>query len=357
MEIVLGKKWKRGSQAKAAIETSLEMAREQAAEFGTSRLDGRSHPIAAQQAEEVYVEPKVVHTDKLARLKYESNKRRMIDAYDNKESAGDAFYDAVREFATIKLHYLESEFGETGTYTTADDYAQDVVIAVWEKLSSFKGGTGVAFYNWVHRIAFLKAAKFFNVLLDKQNNYTTLTVTGRDEDGDDEEVENPELWNTGYDRGIRIPPSVVGLDRLICSLMLTERYDPERPNYIAPGSRVLNPDNPKGGMRGMNYAEIAATLRITPNSTGEDWSKITEGAVEARVRRIRKRVIREREEHDRARVKAEKTTIREHAERPTWEPKITDSPGPVTVYYENGKRLSYPKRLPSNAAESREVTA
>jgi DNA-directed RNA polymerase specialized sigma24 family protein len=310
-------------------------------------MSQQASEIAARHAD---VESKVDHGDKLARLKYEANKRRMIQAYDNRGTLGDAFLDTVREFATIKLRYLEYEFAKTGTYTTVDDYAQEVVIAVWEKLPSFRGNTGEAFYSWVNRIAYVKAAKFFNVLLDKKFKYTTLTVTGKDEDGDEEEIDNPELWSTGYDRGIRIPESVTGLDRLIFSLMLTERFDPERPNYVAPGSRVLNPDNPKGAMRGMNYAEVAATLRVTPAPAGEDWSGMTPGAVEARVRRVRNRLKREREERDRARVKAEKT-IEVVPERPSWEPKIADSPGPVTIYYENGKRLSHPKRLPSNAAE------
>lgn len=250
-------------------------------------------------------EHQVVHTDNLARLKYESNKRRVIDAYNNRESSGDSFVDAVREFATIKLRYLEHEFGKTGTYTTVDDYAQEVVASVWFNMDSFKGGTGEAFYAWVHKIAYTKAAEFFNVLLDKQNNFTSLTLPSRDEEsGEDEEVDNPELWSTGggYRYKTLIPRSVTGLDRLIFSLMVTERFDPERPNYVAPGSRVLNPDNPKGGYRGMNYAEIAATLRATPAPAGEDWSRMTEGAVEARVRRVRNRLKKEREERERARL-------------------------------------------------------
>jgi hypothetical protein len=59
---------------------------------------------------------------------------------------------------------------------------------------------------------------------------------------------------------------------------------------------------------------------------------------------------REREERDRARVKAEKT-IEVVPERPSWEPKITDSHAPVTVYYAGGAKLRETKRLSSNAVE------
>ena len=227
--------------------------------------------------------------------RYEATRKKIIEAFDNRPKSDDALYVAVFNFAKSRMFHLEKQFADTGTFETVDDYAQEVTIAIFHRLPGFQGD-GDDFMKWLNRITTIKIDQFHKQLKDKRDYYTGLSVNAKDEDGEEDEIDNPEIYKSGYiDNGLYIPESVTGLDRIIVGLMTIEVYDPDRPNYKPGTKRELDPDNPKGGYRGMNYAEIADSIRVSESPNGDDWSNMTEGAVKARVNRIKARLLAERE--------------------------------------------------------------
>jgi RNA polymerase sigma factor (sigma-70 family) len=182
---------------------------------------------------------------------YEAYQRREPGSLDN-------LLVLAREFALTKVYHLEHDFREMGSYETADDWAQEVSISVWEGLVGANDtkqfvGDGAGFYAWVHKIAFNRGIKAFNDLKDEQKTKVSWTLKhGRGEDA--YETDNPEVYiNPIPDRLIDLPNGITGLDREI----------------------VLHV------YAGRNYHEIGELLGMS------------ESAVTSRIHQVKKRVVKE----------------------------------------------------------------
>ncbi len=179
-------------------------------------------------------------------------RQRLIDGYDayqRKEPGSmDRLLLLVREFAFLKVSHLEYEFHNVGTAETADDWAQEVCIKVWQSLPSFKGGSGSSFYAWVHRISFTTSADAFNTLKHAKDNKEPLLVSVSDDDSEDGDEEmNPILTgNPDPERWLSIPDEIQGVERNICWLIIN----------------------------GNSYAEIAKNLRLTEKAVRERMYKL-----------------------------------------------------------------------------------
>lgn len=164
--------------------------------------------------------------DQFLAAKREENHSKLIAAYENYvRDPGryeNQFWHAILEFAKIKLHYLEIEFSSTGTSSTADDFAQDVAMGVWEGLRSFRGNK-FNFYAWVHSICYKQAARFFNELKKHKYKKVGTSIVIEDENGFEEVVDNPEIYNSHNvlrDFFITIPDNIEGVNRDICLMIL-----------------------------------------------------------------------------------------------------------------------------------------
>jgi len=235
-------------------------------------------------------------TDKLAELKRTKTRQNLIEAYDSytRREAGslDRLMVQVRKFAFTKVSHLEHEhsFKEFGTAETADDWAQEVSIKVWQGLTGtgrkqwvpkakVKGKElthGELFYAWVHKIANNQGADAFNDLLEEKKTKVSLftSVDEEDEKGKVETFteENPLIHDQGAGYGRHpalIPASVTGRDREICIVLASPVSEERNGKYIT---------------RGRNYAEVAQVLGMT------------EAAVTLRLHRLRERVKAENEQ-------------------------------------------------------------
>jgi RNA polymerase sigma factor (sigma-70 family) len=225
-------------------------------------------------------------SDAYAEIKWKANRKKLVEAYDNyvdnPAQHENAFWKAILEFAKLKLYYLELEFSKIGTDVTADDFAQEVAIAVWKGLesSSFRGDQR-NFYAWVHRICYIQAAKFFDELKDKKYETVGVLAVVHDEDGKEETVDNPAIYrNELRDSFLKFPDDIQGRNRDICLLMLD----------------------------GMNYEQVAKELQMS------------KAAVEMSVRRMR-------EEHktpSKQEATAQRKKAREDAEKEYQERKAAD---------------------------------
>ena len=222
-------------------------------------------------------------TNKPAAIKRTSIRNNLMSAYEAYErrepNSMDKLLELVRKFAYMKLCHLEFDFKGFGTAETVDDWAQDVVINVWQNLEKKTFKTPALFYSWVHKIAFNQATDSFNYLIEEKSTEVPLMVKIRDEHGTDEEdeEENPLIHSqSNNDHSIRIPASVQGIDRTICKLLLTTVREAAT-----------------GKHRGRNYAEVAWVLSMT------------EDAVETRIRRMRKNIKAENEREQEQKKKAQ----------------------------------------------------
>jgi RNA polymerase sigma factor (sigma-70 family) len=193
------------------------------------------------------------------------------EAYTRKEPGSlDLLLDLVRKFAYTKAYHLEYDFKKFGSAETADDWAQDITIKVWQGLEKFEGSSEL-FYSWVHKIAFNKATDAFNSLSEGKRSKVGLSVKVEDDEGL-HEIDNPEIYasTVDYSRGVLIPASVTGVDRRICYMMITP----------------VKEENKKTGEwyeRGRTHKEVAFAMGMT------------EDAVESRIRRMSKRLEEERQ--------------------------------------------------------------
>lgn len=213
------------------------------------------------------------------------------EAYVRKEPRSmDHLLKLVNEFAFLKVRHLEHDFKDFGSAETADDWAQEVSIKVWQNLEQFANNpasTPASFYSWVHKIAFNQATDAFNLLYEERRIKVDLTVPVRDDYGrkkDGEEEENPKIYMNGgaSDIGPSIPRSAEGLDRTICNLLLTEvRGEDDR-------------------HRGRTYAEVARLLDMSVD------------AVEIRIRRMRDK-NKANKEQEKARRKQQRLDALEEA--------------------------------------------
>jgi DNA-directed RNA polymerase specialized sigma24 family protein len=170
------------------------------------------------------------------------------EAYTRKEEGAEAkLFNLIRNFATTKVSHAVYEV-EHGS-ETVDDHAQEVLIYVWQNISSFRGEPK-AFYAWLHRICFTKGATAFNEYKDLSSKrepiFVESDVTGRIED-------NPILnYNhTPVQLARKLPDFIKGTDLRICD-MIRSGYD---------------------------YAKIAKHLNIQ------------EKTVEMRIRRMRNKIM------------------------------------------------------------------
>lgn len=229
-------------------------------------------------------------TDALAKLKYQANKRKISEAFanyiDNPARHESAFWTAILEFAKLKVFHLEHDFKDMGSAETADDWAQDVAINVWQKLPTFKG-TPEGFYAWLNRSAFNKATDAFRQLKKKQDTHVGLTAEHVDDfDGETYEEVHSEVYRSVYEGGSEVhigPPTwVQGIDRSIWYAMTLKDKD----------------DKP------LTYAQIAAEFE----------PPLSEKAVRERVLKMRKRAAEEKTKAD---VKRKSDWAAKEAERMT----------------------------------------
>jgi RNA polymerase sigma factor (sigma-70 family) len=229
----------------------------------------------------------------LAAIKRKSRRDGLMaafTAYKNGEpNSVNRLISLVREFAYTKVYHLEYNFKDTGSAETADDWAQEVAIKVWENLSNFEGSPEL-FYSWVHKVAFNQASAAFNYLDDAQKSKAGLMV---ELEGKDRTFfrDNPEIYNqdtpeeTPYPH---IPEWVDGIDRAIIRLMSVENavnVEYTANNLVDETTRKYfdNPDEASvWRWRGFNYTEIAAILNLST------------AAVKLRIARMRERIQEEK---------------------------------------------------------------
>ena len=218
------------------------------------------------------------------RERYKKQLEDAFDAYERREPASmDSLLLEVVKFAKRKMYGVEMDNPKLGTIRTVDDYAQDVMVAVWQGLESksFLGGRP-KFYAYVNKISHNTKQDFLAEIIHQRNHKVALTVPINNEYGiKEDEEDNPEIYDArDFDVRINIPASVQGIDLTICKLLLTE---------------VRGKD---GNHRGRNYSDIGRILEMT------------EDAVKKRMDRLRDRLKVEKEAE-----KNEQQRIKEDAER------------------------------------------
>jgi len=186
---------------------------------------------------------------------------RAFTAYQEQQPGGlDLLLTLVRTFAYNKLYYIEYEFKNFGTAETVDDWAQNIVIDVWQQLDATM--TPDKFYAWVHKITYNHGVDAFNDVLKQKSQKVGLTTVVNGDDGP-EEIDNPEIYKDsgGYDGRFRLPDEITGINRDICNLLMSEidDFDDEGTSYT----------------RTRTYAEIGRILGIS------------ESAVKKRIERMR----------------------------------------------------------------------
>ena len=196
--------------------------------------------------------------------KRQTNKKRLEDAYqkyiDRVPGYESIFYSEVIQHAKRKMYDIEIDNPKLGTAGTVDDYAQEVVIAVWQglKSGSFRGDSS-NIYAWIQSIIYQsKKPDFLKEIIDQRNTKVSITTVIEDDDSEADEIDNPELYKESEERDldIRIPASVKGTDLTICKLMLT------------------TVQGEGGKYRGRNYADIAFILGMTENAVKKRMHKL-----------------------------------------------------------------------------------
>ena len=206
------------------------------------------------------------------RQEYKKQIEDAYRAYERREPLSlDKLLVKVQEFAYRKMYGIELDNPKLGTVRTADDYAQDVMVDVWQQLKqgSFRGDSST-FYAWINKICHNTKQNFLSEIVDQRKNKRSLMVPIFDEHGSkDDEEDNPEIYESDVrDFDIRIPTSVQGIDLTICKLLLTEVQDERNGEYV---------------MRGRTYAEVGHVLQMT------------EAAVKKRLNRLQKRLKAEKD--------------------------------------------------------------
>lgn len=163
----------------------------------------------------------------------------------------------VKDFAYKKLYYLEREFKSFGTSQTVDDWAQDVVVSVWQGLDKFDGEVD-AFYSWVHKIIFNKSQAAFNYVLDERDGKkqkvkhvdvegnpivvemrvggkVQLEVEVEDDDGESYTTDNPLLHDRQGGRlgSFPIPEEITGDNLMIVNLIAEGRSYEEIADFLS----------------------------------------------------------------------------------------------------------------------------
>ena len=140
-------------------------------------------------------------SNKPAAAKRDRTRNDLISAYEayqrREPLSMDRLLELVRAFAYVKLYHLEHDFKDFGSAETVDDWAQEVVINVWQNLEKFEGNpksTPDNFYSWVHTIAYHKGTKAFACIDDERAVKVPLFRKNEDGDGEGFEVDNPEIY-------------------------------------------------------------------------------------------------------------------------------------------------------------------
>jgi len=168
-------------------------------------------------------EPDDGRNESLETLLWRQSRYAVIEAYrryhENPAQHGHDFWCAVSKFARNKLYPLEHEFKDHGTAETVDDFAQEVLIEVWETMPQKKFATPAKFYAWINRLCFTHRMDAGEALRKAISLKVPLFLTG--EDG--EEFENPLLnpFSNAVDRSYPEPPAwIEGIDREMVILLM-----------------------------------------------------------------------------------------------------------------------------------------
>lgn len=190
--------------------------------------------------------------------KVDKFKSKLFTAYEKhlrkEPGSTDGLFRVVRDYAYNKVYGLEIDFKEMGSSSTADDWAQDVALKVWEGLQ-LRERTPSEFHAWVNRIATNAKTDAFDELMDQKTTNLPFFYE-LEEEGSEETFteENPLIHEEHEPFTIQIPECVQGLDRHICQFI----------------------------MDGCSYAAIARMFEMTGDS------------VKGRMKRLKKKVAAER---------------------------------------------------------------
>jgi RNA polymerase sigma factor (sigma-70 family) len=235
-----------------------------------------------------------------------TTKQRIVAAYESyqRKEPGSADYlmALVRDFAYTKVVHLDYEFNSADS---ADDWAQDVALIVWERLATYEGDPE-SFYAWVHKIAFNRGQAAFNQL--KNEASTRVDLQHEVAEGDESfEDDNSEIYEGAAPIQVNRwteteTDPVTGKTHVAWTRDSSPRDKKKPENLVEPvsGSEtsqfdigVVSVHTPKWVrgenlticnlmLRGMTYKEIGVALGIT------------EQAIKDRMRKIRQRVKAER---------------------------------------------------------------
>ena len=249
--------------------------------------------------ESILVDKTLSPEGRIASHKQKSMKKRILAAYEayqrREPNSLNALVTVSREFVYRKLYnHIESKFRDIGTAETADDWAQDVVIKIWQQLTEGYEGTAANYYSYLNKAAFNKRVDATDLVLEKRATMRALTVPVENDDSEEGTRDNPAIYNqeTAEETPYPILPDWINtrdphdLDAAIIRLLSIENaINQEHSEVDATTAKYF--DDPESASvwrwRGFNYAEIAAILSMTPN------------AVELRVKRMRNKV--KKEEH------------------------------------------------------------
>lgn len=126
----------------------------------------------------------------------------------------------VIKLARRKLRGQAEEFGDVAM-ENEDDFAQKVVIVVWEKIASFDRAPE-SFYAWVINIIEFKRMHMYDDLVESKGEHVSLVL--QDEDGN--EYDNPAVYATsgsGIGSSFLVPEGLEEDEELICYLILEKR--------------------------------------------------------------------------------------------------------------------------------------
>ena len=226
----------------------------------------------------------------IAAIKRDRVKRALMSAYEayqRKEPRSlDKLIALVRDFAYSKVIHLEHEFADHGTAETADDWAQEISFNAWRALDRGFSGNAESFYSWLHKIAFNQATDAFHYLDDHRQTFTGLAVSVNGEDGEAEEVDNPEVYAEGPTKTTTKYDDAVERKRARLESRGGAISQKDRDGFVGSVSEILR--NVAGLDR--DICLIMLDGRDLTNAQIGAELGLTEDAVLSRVKRIRQRM-------------------------------------------------------------------
>jgi DNA-directed RNA polymerase specialized sigma24 family protein len=217
-----------------------ERARQLAWEAGheSRRVAGGHGEVKHLTPEEAAERPIAANSEKRALAEYfneqnaiqnkrkaAKNIRRLHDGFYHHIATGEygVMLERCREYITRRFTKMTEEHetnGAEGLGNDTSDYVQRCLIRIYNGIDEFEG-TAFDFEKWVNVICAYRVKESVRALRKARATFTSFTVVVEGEDGESEEIENPEIFrslaNVGapaseYWRPARIPADAQGLD-------------------------------------------------------------------------------------------------------------------------------------------------